>query len=137
LLIGEDVKPPRLVQTQGLDPVVNRKVLILHLVQHHRQHDDVVNCRILQQIDLRETPSPLRVLKPKPGGAKQERDKEEWPGYLVEQDVGVNNEDGSGIGAELAVGGGGGAGGAGGGAAVDVVAEVVLPDDLWGRDGRG
>jgi hypothetical protein len=75
LLIGEDVKPPRLVQTQGLDPVVNRKVLILHLVQHHRQHDDVVNCRILQQIDLRETPSPLRVLKPKPygGEAKQER----------------------------------------------------------------
>jgi hypothetical protein len=54
----------------------------------------------------------------------------------VEQDVGVDDEDGSGIGAELVVGGGG-AVGAGGGAAVDVIAEVVLPDDLWGRDGRG
>jgi hypothetical protein len=95
VLIGEDVKPPRLVQTQGLDPVVNRKVLILHLVQHHRQHDNVFNCRIL----------------------------------------GVDDEDGNDIGAELAVGGV--AGGAGCGAAVDVVAEVVLPDDLRGRDGWG
>jgi hypothetical protein len=55
----------------------------------------------------------------------------------VQHNVGVDDEDGGGVGAKLAVGGDGVAGGAGGGAAVDVVAEVVLPDDLRRGDGRG
>jgi hypothetical protein len=49
----------------------------------------------------------------------------------VEHDVGVDDEDGGRVGVEAA--GGRVAGGAGGGAAGDVVAEVVLPDDLRGR----
>lgn len=47
----------------------------------------------------------------------------------MEHDVGVDDEDGGGSGAELSLRGCG-AGGAGDEAAVDVVAEVVLPDDL-------
>jgi hypothetical protein len=55
--------------------------------------------------------------------------------YLVEHDVGVDDEDGGGSGAKLSLRGCG-AGGAGDEAAVDVVAEVVLPDDLRrGDDG--
>jgi hypothetical protein len=54
---------------------------------------------------------------------------EEHFSYLVEHDVGVDDEDGGGSGAELSLRGFG-AGGAGDEAAVDVVAEVVLPDDL-------
>jgi len=54
--------------------------------------------------------------------------------YLVEHDVGVDDEDGGGGGGELALRGGG-AGGAGDEAAVDVIAEVVLPDDLRRGDG--
>jgi hypothetical protein len=54
----------------------------------------------------------------------------------VEHDVGVDDEDGGRLGDEFALRGRV-AGGAGDEAAVDVVAEVVLPDDLrrggWGR----
>lgn len=46
----------------------------------------------------------------------------------MEHDVGVDDEDGGGVGVEAA--GGRVAGGAGEGAAGDVVAEVVLPDHL-------
>jgi hypothetical protein len=52
----------------------------------------------------------------------------------VEHDVGVYDEDGSGGGGELALSGGG-AGGAGDEAAVDVIAEVVLPNNLQRGDG--
>lgn len=98
VLVGEHEEPPSRVGAQGLEPVVHGEVLILHLVEHHRQHDDILNRWVLQQIDL------------------------------VEHDVGVDDEDGGGVGVEAA--GGGVAGGAGGGAAGDVVAEVVLPDHL-------
>jgi len=54
--------------------------------------------------------------------------------YLVEHDVGVDDEDGGSGGGEFALRGGI-AGGAGDEAAVDVVAEVVLPDDLRRGDG--
>jgi hypothetical protein len=72
-----------------------------------------------------------------PTEGRLNRRGEEWSGYLVQHNVGVDDEDDGGVGAKLAVGGGGVAGGAGGGAAVDVVAEVVLPDDLRRGDGRG
>lgn len=52
----------------------------------------------------------------------------------MEHDVGVYDEDGSGGGGELALSGGG-AGGAGDEAAVDVIAEVVLPNNLQRGDG--
>jgi len=98
-LVGENIEPPCFVGTQCLDPVGNGKVLILHFFQDHGQHDNILNRRILQQVDL------------------------------VEHDVGVDDEDGGRRGGEFALGGGV-ADGAGNEAAVDVVAEVVLPDDL-------
>lgn len=53
----------------------------------------------------------------KDGSLRKKRD-------LIEDDVGVDDEDGGGRGAEA--GGGGVAGGAGVGPAVDVISEVVL-----------
>ena len=52
LLVGENIESLCFVDTQCLDPVENWKVLILHLVQHHWQQDDILNHRVLQQIDL-------------------------------------------------------------------------------------
>ena len=52
----------------------------------------------------------------------------------MQHDVGVDDEDGGSGGGEFALRGGI-AGGAGDEAAVDVVAEVVLPDDLQRGDG--
>jgi hypothetical protein len=75
------------------------------------------------------------VLKPKPcWEAKLKRDNKRR-GYLVEHDVGVDDEDGGRVGAELAFSGDV-AGGAGDGAAVYAVAEVVLADDLRGGAAR-
>lgn len=86
VLVGEHEEPPSRVGAQRLEPVVHREVLILHFVQHHRQHHDILNRRILQQIDL------------------------------VEHDVGVDDEDGGRVGVEAAgghVAGGAGEGAAG------------------------
>lgn len=54
VLVGEHEEPPSRVGAQGLEPVVHGEVLILHFVQHHRQHHDILNRRILQQIDLQQ-----------------------------------------------------------------------------------
>jgi len=132
LIIGENVEPPCFVGTQCLDPVGNGKVLILHFFQDHGQHDNILNRRILQQVDL---PQHLNSSLIHALDLIANKETEERFRYLVEHDVGVDDEDGGRRGGEFALGGGV-ADGAGNEAAVDVVAEVVLPDDLR-REGDG
>ena len=126
LLIGENIEPPCFVGTQCLDPVGNGKVLILHFFQDHGQHDNILNRRILQQVDL---PQHLNSSLIHALDLIANKETEERFRYLVEHDVGVDDEDGSRGGVEFALGGGV-AGCAGDEAAVDIVAEVVLPDVL-------
>lgn len=57
------------------------------------------------------------------------RKREEWFRYLVELHVGIDDEDKDGGSGEFVLRSSV-AGGAGDEAAIDVVAEVVLPDDL-------
>jgi len=131
-LVGENIEPPCFVGTQCLDPVGNGKVLILHFFQDHGQHDNILNRRILQQVDL---PQHLNSSLIHALDLIANKETEERFRYLVEHDVGVDDEDGGRRGGEFALGGGV-ADGAGNEAAVDVVAEVVLPDDLR-REGDG
>lgn len=100
VLVGEHKEPSSRVGAQGLEPIVHGEILILHFVQHHRQHDDILNRRILQQIDL------------------------------VEHDVGVDDEDGGRVGVEAAGGGvaGGAGGGAAGDVVAEVVLPDHLDD---------
>jgi len=136
LLIGENIEPPCFVGTQCLDPVENGKVLILHFLQDNRQQDDILNRRILQQINLPQhlNSSCLHALNVISNKEAKLETGERF-GYLVEHDVGVDDEDGSRGGVEFALGGGV-AGCAGDEATVDIVAEVVLPDVLR-REGDG
>lgn len=52
MLIWENKELPLRIAAKSSKPVVNRKVLILNLLQHHRQHHHFINCWILKQINL-------------------------------------------------------------------------------------
>lgn len=53
IFVWENKEFPHRVAAKGSKSVVNRNILVLNFFQHHRQHHDVINRRILQQINLK------------------------------------------------------------------------------------
>lgn len=53
MFISKDIEFPPGISAQSLEPIIHCQILVLHLLQHDREHDNIVDRRILQQIDLK------------------------------------------------------------------------------------
>lgn len=54
MLVDESVESTSRVQENIAQSLVNRRALVLHLIEHSLQHDDIRNCVLFDQIDLIE-----------------------------------------------------------------------------------
>lgn len=99
VFIGKNKKFPHWIVTDSSYPVVNGHILVLNLFQHNGQHNDIINGRILQQINLpwqhifQFTQKNANNISPP--HSKQSKLKLSWiwkKQDLIENDIGVNNE---------------------------------------------
>lgn len=124
MLIREHKELPRWITTKRLETIINRKVLVLHLLQHDIQHHNIIDRRILQQINLK--PQNNNIIKTKTTEPKSQAPRIT---NLIEHDVGINDDDRGGL-RRAEASGGGVTGRTWEGAAVNVVAQVVFPHNL-------
>ena len=137
VLVREDEEAPHLGCTQSAQALVDALVLVLHLVKHDRQDDDIFHCIVLQKVHLRglsgcDRPCGLTGLKGH-HRARQVRRRvagreEGGPCDLLQHNVGVHDEVVLRISRQLdcrRI-----ASGVQGGAVRNVISEVMLPFDL-------